>query len=186
MKAIIGLGNIGKGYDNTYHNLGFKVVDALSKKVKAKFNIEKCKSLIAQAEYNGEEFLIVKPTTFMNASGQAVEQICKKYKIKTQDLIIVCDDIDIECGTYRFRTSGSGGTHNGLRNIIEVLQKDNFNRLRIGCGKDNSMPLKDYILSPIDPYKKETLNKVIDSASSFLLEFIFYTKEQMQNQTFKV
>ena len=186
MKAIIGLGNIGKGYDNTYHNLGFKVVDDLAKKLKIKFDLEKCKSKIAKAQIGEEEVIIAKPTTFMNLSGQAVDEICRKFKIKTKDLFIVCDDIDLDCGVYRFRTSGSAGTHNGLRDVIKVLGKENFNRVRVGCGYDGSEPLKDFVLSPIDPHKKEVLAKVIDSASDFLLIEVQKEGESLVNQTFHI
>lgn len=186
MKAIIGLGNFGKGYDNTYHNLGFKVVDDLAKKLKVKFDLEKCKAKIAKTEIGGKEVVIAKPTTFMNLSGYAVDEICRKFKVKINDVFVVCDDIDLDCGVFRFRTSGSGGTHKGLKNIIDVLQKENFNRVRIGCGYDGSSPLKDYVLSPIDPHKKELLAKVIDSASDFLLDAITKDKEQLTNQSFHI
>lgn len=184
MKAIIGLGNFGKGYDNTYHNLGFKVVDDLAKKLKVKFDLEKCKSKIAKAEIADEEVIIAKPTTFMNLSGHAVDEICRKFKIKIHDVFVVCDDIDLDCGTFRFRTSGSAGTHNGLRDIIKVIGKEDFNRVRIGCGYDKSMPLKDFVLSPIDPHKKEVLAVVINKASDFLLDAVTKTKEELTNQSF--
>ena len=186
MKIIVGLGNFGKGYDNTYHNLGFKVVDDLAKKLKVKFDLEKCKSKIAKAEIAGEEIVIAKPTTFMNLSGQAVDELCRKFKVKLKDVFVVCDDIDLDCGTYRFRTSGSAGTHNGLRNIIAVMGKEEFNRVRIGCGYDRSVPLRDFVLSPIDPHKKELLAKVIDSASSFLMQEVIKPKEELANQSFKI
>lgn len=186
MKAIIGLGNFGKGYDNTYHNLGFKVVDDLAKKLKVKFDLEKCKSKIAKAEIGGEEVIIAKPTTFMNASGQAVDEICRKFKIKVKDVFVVCDDIDLDCGVYRFRTSGSAGTHNGLRDIVRVIGKEEFNRVRLGCGYDRSVPLRDFVLSPIDPHKKELLAKVIDSASNFLLEQITKPATELVNSSFRI
>ena len=186
MKAIIGLGNFGKGYENTYHNLGFKVVDDLAKKLKVKFDLEKCKAKIAQTIIGNEEVIIAKPTTFMNLSGHAVDEICRKFKIKISDVFVVCDDIDLDCGVYRFRTTGSAGTHNGLRDIIKVTGKQEFNRVRIGCGYDRSVDLKDFVLSPIDPHKKELLYKVIDSASNFLLEAVTTPKENLTNQSFHI
>ena len=183
MKAIIGLGNIGNGYKNTYHNIGFILADYLAKRVNAKFDLEKCKSLIAKCEYSGEEFLIVKPTTYMNRSGLAVDEIMRKFKVKAKDVIIVADDIDLTVGKARFRISGSAGTHNGLRSIVSVLQREDFSRIRIGVGKDLSMRLDEYVLSPIDPQKKEELNKVIEKVTDFILHIISNPQEEAQNVT---
>lgn len=186
MKVVIGLGNFGKGYDNTYHNLGFKVVDNIAKKLKIKFDLEKCKAKIAKCEIGGQDVILAKPTTFMNHSGQAVDEICRKFKIKIRDVFVVCDDIDLDCGVYRFRTSGSAGTHNGLRDIIRVIEKEDFNRVRIGCGYDRSVPLRDFVLSPIDPHKKEELNKVIECVSDFLIDALTKESCELENQSFRV
>lgn len=183
MKAIFGLGNIGNGYKNTYHNIGFMLVDVLAKRLKAKFDLEKCKSLIAKCEFNGEEFLLVKPTTFMNRSGLAVDEVMRKFKIKAQDIIIVADDIDLNVGKARFRISGSAGTHNGLRNIVEVLKREDFQRIRIGVGRDPNMRLDEYVLSNIDPHKREEINIIIEKVADFILNLIENPNVQPQNVT---
>ena len=170
MKAIIGLGNIGNGYKNTYHNVGFMVADALSKKVNSKFDLEKCKSVIAKSEYCGEEFIIAKPTTYMNRSGFAVDELMRKFKVKAKDIIVIADDIDLAVGKARFRVKGSGGTHNGIRNVVDVLKREDFARIRVGVGKDPSMPLDAYVLSNIDPQKREEINATIEKVVNFWIE----------------
>lgn len=183
MKAIFGLGNIGNGYKNTYHNIGFMLVDMIAKRVKAKFDVEKCKSLIAKCEYAGEEFLLVKPATYMNRSGLAVDEVMRKFKIKSKDIIIVADDIDLPVGRARFRLSGSSGTHNGLRNIVEVLKREDFSRIRVGVGRDENMRLDEYVLSNIDPHKREEINQTLEKVAGFILDIISNPNKVLENVT---
>lgn len=178
MKLIVGLGNVGKGYDKTYHNMGFWIVDRLAKKLNIDFDTKKCKSLIAKVSYEGEEVVIAKPTTFMNLSGQAVIELCKKYKVNKKDILIVLDDITLEVGKIRYRESGSAGTHKGLRNIIDVLDTTDISRIRIGVGKDASMDLADYVVSKIEPHKFEQLKPLVDEAVDMVLERIVQKDKQ--------
>ncbi len=171
-KVIIGLGNFGGQYANTYHNLGFMVVDALAKRFNQLFDIDKCKSLIAKFEVDGEDVLIVKPKTYMNRSGIAVDEVMRKFKVKMKDIIIVVDDIDLDCGKIRFKVDGSAGTHNGLRNIVEVCKREDFKRLKMGVGRDAGVKLEDYVLSKIDFYKREIISKAVQEACNFLEHFI--------------
>ena len=164
MYAIIGLGNIGGGYKNTYHNIGFMVIDKLAKELGIKFDTEKCKSLLGFGNIGDEEVVLVKPTTFMNLSGNAVDEVMRKYKVKKHNIIVVLDDIDLPRGKIRYRASGSGGTHNGLKNIIQVVGSEDIPRLRIGIDKDKRMDLKDYVLSKIDPYAMQEIEPAINNA----------------------
>lgn len=164
MYAIIGLGNIGNGYKNTYHNIGFMVVDKLADKLGVKFDTEKCKSLLGFGQIDGNEVVLVKPTTFMNLSGKAVDEVMRKYKVKKNQIIVVLDDIDMPRGKVRYRANGSGGTHNGLRNIVEVVGSTEIPRLRIGIGRDERMSLADYVLSKIDPYARQEIEPALDVA----------------------
>lgn len=172
MYAVIGLGNVGNGYKNTYHNIGFMVVDKLASELNAKFDMVKCKANIAKCEIGDNEVLLVKPTTFMNLSGHAVDEVMRKFKIKRNQLIVVSDDIDLSAGKLRYRASGSGGTHNGLKNIIEVIGSNEFPRLRVGVGQDRSMDLKDYVLSKIEPHKLEVIKPTIDDAVKIIIDKI--------------
>lgn len=172
MWLIVGLGNIGAAYRNTYHNLGFEVVDNLASKLNAKFDIDKCKCIMSRVVVGDEEVIIAKPKTFMNASGQAVLELCKKYRIPIGRLILAVDDIDLPCGKVRYRTEGSAGTHNGLRSVVEYLATTNFARVRVGTGRDQSVDLADFVVSKIDPHSRDTLTSAVDEASDILLQKI--------------
>ena len=158
MKVIVGLGNPGKEYEKTYHNLGFMIVDELCKKYGIILNKSKFNSVFGQGKINDEIVLVVKPLTYMNLSGNAVKAFVDYYKLLPQDVIVVCDDIDIPKGTCRYRENGSGGTHNGLKNIVYKLNSENFKRVKIGAKReDETQDLKDYVLSKID---KESFLKI--------------------------
>lgn len=172
MKIILGIGNVGNGYKNTYHNIGFMVVDELAKRLKVKFEKEKCKSLIAEAEYLGESIILAKPTTFVNASGLAVRELMRKYRVKIKDVIVAVDDIDLPCGKTRYRESGSGGTHNGLRSIVRETNSQDFQRVKVGTGRDTSMDLADFIVSRIDPYKRESIEKAVQEACDKIFDIL--------------
>lgn len=174
MKLIVGLGNPEKKYEETYHNIGFKFIDKLSEKLEIKINKESCKSLIGEIKLETkdglEKIILAKPLTYMNLSGEAIVSLKNKYKIENEDIYIVCDDIDLPVGTFRYREKGSAGTHNGLRNIIQLLGDENFKRIRIGIGRDENMDLADYVLSKISKENKEKINNVIDESINFFLK----------------
>lgn len=166
MKIIVGLGNPEGKYNSTYHNVGFCVVDLFAKKHSLEFNKSKCKAVFVK----GEDFILAKPKTYMNLSGDSVSELKKYFKVPLSDILIVLDDIDMPKGKVRFRTSGSAGTHNGLRDIIAKVGEPA--RLRIGVGRDSSMNLADYVLSHIDekskPIMNESYQKAIDLIENFL------------------
>ncbi len=164
MVIIVGLGNIGKEYEDTYHNIGFMVVDRLAQKLSASFSVAKDKCMIAKTFYNGQSVLLAKPTTYMNNSGEAVALLKKRYRDGA--VIVVCDDIDLPEGKLRYREKGSSGTHNGLRSIVAFIGED-FARLKVGIGRDKSMELADFVLSKIK--NKELFDKTIDEAVDILL-----------------
>ena len=166
MKIIVGLGNPEGKYTNTYHNVGFNVVDLFAKNNDLKFTSNKCRATICK----GDGFIIAKPTTYMNLSGDSVYELKKYFKVSLDDILIVLDDIDMPKGKIRYRQSGSAGTHNGLRDIVNKVGITP--RLRIGIGRDNRMDLKDYVLSTIDPQSKEVLSQSYLSACELIEKFI--------------
>lgn len=171
MKLIVGLGNPGREYQSTYHNLGFMVIDELAKKMGV--SVSKCKgnALYGETKYNGEIVFLVKPLTFMNLSGQAIKYFVKYYKLTPQDVIVVCDDIDLPKGTTRYRECGSGGTHNGLKNIVYELKSEDFKRVKIGCARqDKTQDLKDYVLSKIDEESLALIKPVFEEAIIKILD----------------
>ena len=174
MKIIIGLGNPGKEYENTRHNFGFMFIDYLEKKYSVSKKKEKLNSQIFETTINGGKVVLVKPLTYMNLSGDAVIQIKKWYKVQNEDILIVYDDIDIEFETIRYRDSGSGGTHNGMKNIVQVLKSTGISRLRLGVGKpkyENQL-LANYVL---EKFSKEELNKItniFNQAEEKVIDFL--------------
>ena len=167
MVIIVGLGNIGVQYRNTFHNLGFRVVDYLAEKLSIDVTKEKYKALIGKGRVNGQEVMLVKPTTYMNNSGQCLVLIKKKYK--DARIIVAVDDIDLPKGAIRYRERGKSGTHNGMRSLVEYIGED-FERVRIGIGRDETKNLADYVLSNIRLEDEELFNEAIKKAGELILE----------------
>ncbi len=172
MKLIVGLGNPGKEFVNTYHNLGFEVIEEIAKKMGVSVNKSKGNALYCQAKYNNEIVFLIKPLTYMNLSGQAVKYFANFYKISPEDIVVICDDIDLPKGTSRYREKGSGGTHNGLKNIVHELKSENFKRVKIGAGNDKSIDLKDYVLSKIDEESRNLITSCYPEAIEKVLSVI--------------
>lgn len=148
MKLIVGLGNIGKEYENTNHNAGFMVLDKVAEKLDVKFSERGCDADYGKFKNGDETFILAKPRTYMNESGRAVKSFMKKFDIEISDVVVVLDDIDLEPSKIRIRKSGSAGTHNGLKSIIAETKSENFNRIRVGIGKKNEhQDLADFVLS---------------------------------------
>lgn len=135
MRLIVGLGNAGPQYDGTRHNVGFDVIDTLAHQWRVELNTEKFHAWFGQADVGGQKVVLLKPTTFMNRSGQAVDAAGRFYKLEFSDLLIICDDLALPVGKLRMRASGSAGSHNGLQNIIDRVGGDQWARLRIGIGE---------------------------------------------------
>ncbi len=147
MIIVVGLGNPEKKYEGTYHNIGFACVDALAKKLGVCIDKPKCKALVGEGFFEGEKVLLAKPQTYMNLSGESV--VLLKEKFKDARIIVVVDDIDLPKGNIRYREHGSSGTHNGLRSIASHIGQE-FERIKVGIGRDISMDLADYVLSKYD------------------------------------
>lgn len=148
MYVVVGLGNPGKQYDKTRHNVGFDVIDILAKEYNISVTKIKHKALIGEGRIGSEKVLLVKPQTYMNLSGETLIDIYKYYKVDLNNIIVVYDDIDLDVGKIRIRKKGSGGTHNGMRSIAKCLGSTDFPRVRVGVSKP--MPgqdLADFVLS---------------------------------------
>lgn len=167
MYVIVGLGNPGKKYDVSRHNIGFEVVDEFARSNSIKMNKSKFKAIIGEGNVFGEKVVLVKPQTYMNLSGESVMSIMKFYNLEIENLIVVYDDIDLDVGKLRIRKKGSGGSHNGMKNIIYLLKKDSFPRVRIGVGKPPAgRDLADYVLSHFKKDEQEILIPVVKDAVS--------------------
>ncbi len=162
MKFIIGLGNPGAEYDATKHNIGFNVVKSLAKELGIKINKEKHKSLVGKGKYRGEDLRLILPQTFMNLSGKAIEELFREEEVKIEDVLIICDDINLELGKIRMRRRGSSGGQKGLESVIKALCRDDFARLRLGIATDkHEGDITDYVLSPFKRKHLRHLKHVI-------------------------
>lgn len=170
MLLIVGLGNIGKEYENTFHNMGFMAVDAIAERFGVELKRAECSALTAVTQKGGEKIVLAKPTTYMNLSGGAVKSLLAKYGAELSELIVLYDDIDIGRFSVRVRAEGSGGTHNGMRNIIQVLNRTEFKRIRIGVGR-NDGDLKDYVLSKINLHDRAEFQKTFDRIADAVVRF---------------
>ncbi len=171
MKVIVGLGNWGKKYDFTRHNVGFIALDQLCETVgECSWKEEsKFQAIISDLNINNQKKLLVKPTTFMNLSGQAVTKILNYYNYDANDLLVIYDDIDLPLGTIRFRKKGSAGSHNGMKSIISHLGTTEFKRLRIGIenrGEEakNNQSLSSYVLNKFTKSEKALLDQSLTEA----------------------
>ena len=168
---IIGLGNPGYKYEETRHNIGFKVVEAFAKECDTSFEIKKLGEL-AQAKYKGRQILLLKPNTFMNLSGKAVNYWMQTEKIPLENILVITDDLALPFGKLRMKGKGSSGGHNGLKDIQAVLNSTEYTRLRFGVG-DEFKPGQqvDYVLGEWNAHEKETLEDRIKTATEFIKGF---------------
>lgn len=182
MYLIVGLGNPGKKYELTRHNIGFEVVDLLSKALDIPVNKTKFKALIGEGRIGTEKVVLAKPQTFMNLSGEAVIAMMHFYNVDPEHLIVIYDDIDTAPGKIRIRKKGSAGTHNGMRNIIYLLKRDDFPRVRIGIGKQIHGDLADYVLSRFSKEELPMMGEAIDKAKDSVLAIVEKNVDDAMNQ----
>ena len=178
---IVGLGNPGSEYANDRHNVGFLVMDALAIKTNSRFSTERYAD-VAKVKYRGHILVLIKPNTYMNLSGNAVRYWLEKEKISLQHLLIVLDDLDLPQGQIRLRAKGSGGSHNGLNHIIQVLDTEDFPRLRIGIGSDFPKGMQvDYVLGQWSKEEEKIMKPAILDAADAILTFVHLGIERAMN-----
>ena len=175
MKLVVGLGNPGRKYDGTRHNIGFDVVNLMASRHRLDWEAAPAEALLAR--WRAASAVVVKPLTFMNLSGQAVGDLVRFYKIDLTDLLVVVDDVNLEVGRLRARPNGSAGGHNGLKSLIGLLGTDAFARLRVGVGRgDARRELADHVLATFDSQERtivaEAVGRAADAAELFVAEGI--------------
>lgn len=163
MYIIAGLGNPGKQYENTKHNVGFLTIDVLAEKLGIRVSKIKHKALTGEGFISGEKVILVKPQTYMNLSGESIREILSFYKADPERLVVIYDDIDLPMGSLRIRKKGSAGTHNGMKSIIYQIVSEDFPRVRIGIGGERKGDLADYVISG---FRKEDRKTVEDAFSA--------------------
>lgn len=164
MYIIAGLGNPGRKYENTRHNIGFIALDLLAERNDIKINKIKHKALVGEGRISGQKVLLVKPQTYMNLSGQSLQEVMAYYKEEIEKLVVIYDDIDIPMGTVRIRKKGSAGTHNGMRSVVQCLSSDQFPRIRIGLGDGRKGELKDFVIGGFSKEEKAPLEEAVRRA----------------------
>ncbi len=163
MKVIAGLGNPGKKYENTRHNIGFAAIDYIAEKEGISITTGKHKALVGTGYMEGEKVLLVKPQTFMNLSGESLRPIMDFYKLEPEDFLIIFDDIHLDVGRLRIRRKGSAGGHNGIKSIVSHLGSMDFPRIKIGVGeKPKGYDLADYVLGHFTKGEQEILAERFD------------------------
>lgn len=168
---IVGLGNPGKKYERTRHNVGWMAVDFVAEKFGVKISKIKFKSTYGETTENGKKFVFLKPQTFMNLSGEAVKAAADFYKIPPQNIIVISDDINLKSNVLRIRKSGRDGGHNGLANIIYMLCSDTFPRIRVGVSdrENSNIPLADWVLGTLSDDELDGLIKRLDDVYNAIL-----------------
>ncbi len=184
VKLIVGLGNPGTEYTDTRHNLGFLAVDALAEQAGLRFKASRvCKGLVAAGQVNGVELHLLKPLTYMNNSGFAVRRFVEHHGIPLTDMLVLCDDFNLDSGTLRIRRRGSDGGHNGLASLIMQLESEDFARLRLGIGPlPPGADTVDFVLGEMTKKEKEVLPDICREAKECCLAWLTETMEQVMSQ----
>jgi len=193
LRVIIGIGNPGSRYRNTRHNVGFQILDRFCQKQNLNFKPTKSNFWLVESKLDAFHFFLVKPVTYVNNSGLVLKEIVEYFDIKLSDILVVCDDTNLDSGVLRIRKSGSDGGHNGIKSIIYHLQSDKFTRLRVGVGHPNeNEELADFVLSNFSDDDNKIIEKKIPLIINLIEEFIYggltsmlnsYSKESNTNSS---
>lgn len=173
MRLIVGLGNPGKNYELTRHNVGFMTIDEVAKHYGVEFRLEsKLKGMLACVNHKGEKTFLLKPMTYMNLSGDSIRAVVNFYKIDIDEVLIICDDLDSKTGRVRLRANGSSGGHNGLKSIESQLGTQEYKRIKIGIDRSNIIPVIDWVLQKFSQDELASINQAIDTASKACIDFV--------------
>lgn len=181
MYLIVGLGNPGKEYENTRHNVGFAVVDYLANKYNIDINRTKFKGVYGEGVIGGKKVMLLKPTTYMNLSGESIREVINFYKLDNEEIIIVYDDISLDLGKMRIRPKGSAGGHNGIKSIIANLGSDIFPRVKVGVGQPKN-DLVSHVLGKFTKEEDKLLAKTIPAAAEAIETIIKEEVKEAMNK----
>lgn len=181
---VVGLGNPGDKYENTRHNAGYLVADELAKRGRFSITRVRFKALTAQADIGGQGALVIKPTTYMNLSGEAVGEAARFYKIPPDHVLVISDDVDLPLGKLRIRTGGSAGGHNGLKSIIQHLGTDQFPRLKVGVGgkPHPDYDMADWVLGKFQGEDKKVMEEAVQRAADAVECFLREGAQKAMNR----
>ena len=182
MKLIVGLGNPGKEYEKTRHNMGFIFIDEFAKKHDCNFDKTKFNGQYAELSIKSEKILLLKPQTYMNLSGESIRKFVEYFKITTEDILIINDDLDLEVGTFRLRRKGSSAGHNGLKSIEENLHTDEYKRLKIGVSKNRQIETRDYVLGKFNDEELKIIDSMEETITKLLEDFVYISFEELMSK----
>lgn len=182
MKLIVGLGNPGKEYSKTRHNIGFMCLDEIAEYFNTKFDSKKFNGFYTQFNHNGEKIILLKPEKYMNLSGEVIRNFVNFFKIDIEDVLVICDDLDTKVGTYRLRYKGSSGGHNGLKNIELHLSTKEYKRIKIGISNDKNIDTKDYVLGKFTKEEMDLLNPIIDKMPNIIEDYLKLPFDNVMNK----
>jgi len=182
MKLIVGLGNPGREYSNTRHNIGFLCIDKIAEYFKVDFDSNKFNGLYTQFNYNCEKVILLKPLKYMNLSGEVIRDFVNYFKIEIDDILIICDDLDTSVGRYRLRYKGSSGGHNGLKNIELHLSNQNYKRIKIGISNDKNIDTKDYVLGKFSKAELELINPIVENIPNVIIDYLNLPFDNVMNK----
>lgn len=186
MKLVFGLGNPGREYERTRHNVGFQILDVLARRYNTFFSAHKYKALAARVRIGDDTVILIKPTTFMNLSGEAVAPIVRFYKVPLEHILVVYDDLDLPLGVLRLRPKGGAGGHKGLKSVIQHLGSNEFPRLRVGIGRPpGRMDAADFVLSPFNEDEEEIMAIVREEAADAIELWVREGLERAMNKVNK-
>lgn len=182
MKLIVGLGNPGREYEKTRHNVGFMALDRITNYLGITFDKSKFKGEYAETNYNNEKYIFLKPGKYMNLSGEVIRDYINFFKINIEDILIIHDDLDTKVGTFRLRYKGSSGGHNGLKDIEKNIGTQSYNRIKIGISNDKKMDTKDYVLGKFSNDELKELDSIFDIIVDIFKDYGNCTFDNLMNK----
>jgi PTH1 family peptidyl-tRNA hydrolase len=177
---IIGIGNIGDDYDNTRHNIGFDVLDKLSNILNVNFESVKL-ALRAESKFKGKKIILIKPNNYVNNSGKSLLYWKNKEKVSNDNILVVCDDLNLYFGNIKIKSSGTAGGHNGLKDIQEFLGTSNYPRIRVGISNNTKTSMTDYVLGKWTDSEQENINNLVKVSTDIIFSFIQTGIERTMN-----
>lgn len=183
MKLVVGLGNPGRQYEKTRHNIGFEVIDYIADHYSIPLDKAKFKGIFGMGNVDGEKIILLKPLTYMNLSGESIRPLMDYYNIEPEDLVVIYDDLDLPVGRIRLRQKGSSGGHNGIKSTIAHVGTEKFNRIRVGIDRPtNGMTITDYVLGRFTKEENDKLELVVKKCADACIEWMHEPFLQVMNK----
>lgn len=182
MKLIVGLGNPGKEYNNTRHNIGFFFLDSYAKSKNIEITKEKFNGKYVEFIQENEKIILLKPQSYMNLSGEVVQKFTSFYKIPVNDILIIHDDLDLPLGKWKIKLKGSSGGHNGLKNIEQHLNTQEYKRIKIGISNDKTLDTKDYVLGKFNEAEQKQIENMKETIINMINDFLALDFEKVMSK----